>query len=70
MLISESLDITNVVQRVSRSSNILPFEWYVACNDGYEFKLYQNDFLFCGKERVASNAEYHTENMNYTQAIK
>ena len=41
MLISESLDITNVVQRVSRSSNILHFDWYVACNDGYEFKLYK-----------------------------
>lgn len=70
MLISESLDLTNVVQRESRSSNILPFDWFVACNDGYEFKLYQNDSLFCWKERVANNAEYPTENMNYTQAIK
>ena len=70
MLILESLDITNVVQHVSRSSNILHFDWYVACNDGYEFRLYQNDILFYGKERVANNAEYPTENMNYTQAIK
>ena len=70
MLILESLDITNVVQRVSRSSNILHFDWYVACNDRYEFKLYQNDSLFCWKERVANNVEYPTENMNYTQAIK
>ena len=46
MLISGSLDITNVVQRVSRSSNILHFDWFLACNDGYEFKLYKNDSLF------------------------
>lgn len=46
MPISGSLDITNVVQRVSRSSNILHFDWFLACNDGYEFKLYKNDSLF------------------------
>ena len=26
--------------------------------------------FFCWKERVANNAEYPTENMNYNQAIK
>ena len=70
MLISESLDITNVMQRVSRSSNILHFDWYVACNDGYEFKLYKMILFFVGRNAWQIMQNTPTENMNYTQAIK